>query len=839
MQVAALSETAIYYTGVSTVGEYTMVHSGLTRENRTRSAHGVVICLGKEATMAWKNIGAFWKAVNERIVMVRLQGTPINVTIITVYSPVNPNGNKTAATASDKFYNDLQQTLSTVPSKDLLLITGDFNARIGKQQNYTSNNVVGPHTTDHINENGQRLVDFCAANDLIITNTFFQYRSIHQTTWMHPGNKKWHTLDYTLVNRKFRSSVEDVRVHRAATGTIGTGHHLLVTKLKLHRESRRKRQKQRCGRLDRKKLENGACIEAFQAELMNCPSTKGPNNVTINARYSEFTTHINNIGQNIFKLDDNNRKQKEWLTDEILEIVDMKVKAFLEWQNRRGTNQERRYRSKYRLLRNKAKKRIEARQIEYLDETSIEIESAIKQHDPATTYAMIRRIKGGRTNIENLPILDLQGKSILNSQERLQRWKDHFSDLLNVPSHVNQSILDQIPIPVISSVEQRRQEKPPSLDEVHQAIGQMKSWKAPGNDDVSADLLKAGVTPVALWLHEIFMDIWQSEEMVDDWTSAILIRLYKGKGDKQICDNYREISLLVVASEVFSRIILNRVQNHLDEQLLEEQAGFRSNRSTIDQIFTLKMIMEKSRECNRPLSMCFVDIQKAYDSVNRDLLWEICKHYGLPPKTDRLIQLLYKDTTAGVRINDELSDSFNIDTGVQQGGIPSCILFNILFDFIMRRVIVTAKQMGITGIQLAYGSNDFHHTDHDKYEEFDLLALMYADDLVTMCDIMADLEIFIRIFQQVTQQFGLTMSIKKTRVMSLKQLREDATRRLIKDQEVPANNFPIIIRNQTIEIVEEFSYLGFRVNREQTMEEEIETRLSKASTAFNMLRHAI
>ncbi|CAF1347888.1 unnamed protein product [Adineta ricciae] len=202
IQVAALSETAIYDTGVSTVGEYTMVHSGLTSENRTRSAHGVAICLGKQATMAWKNIGAFWKAVNERIVMVRLQGTAVNVTIIAVYSPVNPNGNKTAATASDKFYTDLQQTLSTVPSKDLLLIMGDFNARIGKQQNYTSNNVVGPHTTDHINENGQRLVDFCAANDLIITNTFFQHKPIHQTTWMHPGHKKWHTLDYTLVNRE-------------------------------------------------------------------------------------------------------------------------------------------------------------------------------------------------------------------------------------------------------------------------------------------------------------------------------------------------------------------------------------------------------------------------------------------------------------------------------------------------------------------------------------------------------------------------------------------------------------------------------------------------------------
>ncbi|CAF1313999.1 unnamed protein product [Adineta ricciae] len=436
IQVAALSETAIYDTGVSTVGEYTMIHSGLTSENRTRSAHGVAICLGKQATMAWENIGAFWKAVNERIVMVRLQGTPVNVTIIAVYSPVNPNDNKTAATASDKFYTDLQQTLSTVPSKDLLLIMGDFNARIGKQQNYTSNNVVGPHTTDHINENGQRLVDLCSKRP-------------HHYQYILPAQT--HTSNH--LDASWKQEMAHTRLYSrqsAAAGTIGTDHHLLVTKLKLHLKSRRKRQKQRCGRLDIKKLKNGACIEAFQAELMNRPSTTDPNNVTINAKYSEFATHINNIGQNIFKLDDNNRKQKEWLTDEILEIVDMKAKAFLEWQNHRGTNQERRYRSKYRLLRNKAKKRIEARQIEYWDETSIEIESAIKQHDPATAYAMTRRIKGGRTNIENLPILDLQGKSILNSQERLQRWKDHFSALLNIPSHIDQSILDQIPIPVIS-----------------------------------------------------------------------------------------------------------------------------------------------------------------------------------------------------------------------------------------------------------------------------------------------------------------------------------------------------------------------------------------------------
>lgn len=174
--------------------------------------------------------------------------------------------------------------------------------------------------------------------------------------------------------------------------------------------------------------------------------------------------------------------------------------------------------------------------------------------------------------------------------------------------------------------------------------------------------------------------------MVEDWTTAILIRIYKNKGDKRICDNYRSISLLVAASKVFSHIILNRVQNLIDSQLLEQQAGFRRNRSTMDQIFILKMIMERSQEYNKPLHMCFIDIQKAYDSVNRDLLWQICRSYDIGEKLIRMLKMLYKNTKAKVRINGEISDEFNIETGIMQRGIPSPILFNIFFDFIMRQI---------------------------------------------------------------------------------------------------------------------------------------------------------
>jgi hypothetical protein len=152
------------------------------------------------------------------------------------------------------------------------------------------------------------------------------------------------------------------------------------------------------------------------------------------------------------------------------------------------------------------------------------------------------------------------------------------------------------------------------------------------------------------------------------------------------------------------------------------------------------MAMEKQKEYNKPLYLCFIDITKAYDSVNRELLWKICRQYGLTEKIIRLFQLTYKDSRAQVRIDGDTSDSFNIDTGVIQGGIPSPGLLNVLFDFIIRKVLEDA---GIPGIKFSHGSNDFFHTSGEKFDTFELLELMYADDLTAMCETEADLEKFI------------------------------------------------------------------------------------------------
>ena len=820
------------------LGEYTCLFSGHPSSDPTRSAHGVAICLNRRAAAAWREAGSVWEAVSERIVYCRLRAHPVNITLVSVYSPINPQPGQTAAeVASDSFYSDLQRTIDKVPSGDMLLILGDLNARVSKRQHHAGSSVVGPHAVDQLNENGQRLTDFCAHNDLIISNTFFKHKRVHQTTWMHPGTKEWHMLDYTLVNRKFRTSVEDVRVLRSCAGVIGTDHHLVRTKVRLHLRTRRKRTLlPRSSRLDKQKLHDPALRQLFQADLIATNARPSTSSST-NEQYHHFVENVNELAQKHFAEDTSARSRKKWLTAEVLDIVDRKAQAFVAWQQHRHSPNARKYHTKYVLLRKLAKKACEERQVEYWDELSIEIEQAIKQNDSSSAYAMLRRLRGGRARIEDMPILDSYGKCLTSSTERLERWKEYFSDLLNVPSTVQPSVLATISSSPISSQEEERQNKPPSLKEIEDAVGRMRCGKAPGIDGITADVLKAGGRSLAEQLHHLFVDIWEDEDPVDDWSTAILIRLFKNKGDKKDCANYRGISLLPVVSKVFSRILLSRVQEHLNSQILDIQAGFRANRTTVDHIITLKMLKEHTRDHNKPLFLCFIDIQKAYDSVDRSLLWQICRHYGMTDKIIRLFKLLYHESKAHVRINGELSDPFDIETGVLQGGIPSCILFNVFFDFIVRKFYERLEVLQITGVKLSYGKDFFHATPTD--DEIDLLALLYADDLTLCADNTLDLEMAIQAFEETSQRYGLTMSVKKTCVMPVRQMDVDASRRILEGKEVPPPSFNINIRSERVQTVEEFCYLGYYFTRDFSDSREIDARLAKASKAFNMLRHVI
>ena len=154
--------------------------------------------------------------------------------------------------------------------------------------------------------------------------------------------------------------------------------------------------------------------------------------------------------------------------------------------------------------------------------------------------------------------------------------------------------------------------------------------------------------------------------------------------------------LLSVPSKVFCRIILERLKHALDRKLHCEHAGFSKDKSCTDHIAALRIIIEQCTEWQlTPLYTNFIDFEKAFDSVDRNVIWQLMGHYGVPPKFIKLIQELYEASCCQVIHNGKLSEPFEMNTGVRQGCLLLPIIFIMVVDWIMREV----ESQGKTGIQ--------------------------------------------------------------------------------------------------------------------------------------------
>ena len=130
-------------------------------------------------------------------------------------------------------------------------------------------------------------------------------------------------------------------------------------------------------------------------------------------------------------------------------------------------------------------------------------------------------------------------------------------------------------------------------------------------------------------MHRLCQAVWDKEELPAEWKRSIIIPIHKKK-DRLECANYRGISLTCHSSKIFTSIILQRIKRRTEEILSEAQAGFRENRSTIDQIFTLRQMAEKYEEYGKELYVCYIDFRKAFDSVWRKGLWKVIRHHVYP-----------------------------------------------------------------------------------------------------------------------------------------------------------------------------------------------------------------
>jgi hypothetical protein len=177
--------------------------------------------------------------------------------------------------------------------------------------------------------------------------------------------------------------------------------------------------------------------------------------------------------------------------------------------------------------------------------------------------------------------------------------------------------------------------RPPSKREIMEAIKAIKKEKAAGIENIPAKILQVDPHLSAEMLYPLILDIWKEERFPKDWKEGIIVKIPK-KRDYGKCNNWQGITLLVVISEVYTRIILNIISGILETGIRKEQAGFRPNRSCTDQVNTLRIIIEQYLEFQSPLYLLFVDYQKACDSVDRRWIWKALEERGLPNKFIKL-----------------------------------------------------------------------------------------------------------------------------------------------------------------------------------------------------------
>ena len=168
-----------------------------------------------------------------------------------------------------------------------------------------------------------------------------------------------------------------------------------------------------------------------------------------------------------------------------------------------------------------------------------------------------------------------------------------------------------------------------------------------------------------------------------DWVRQVVVPIHK-KGSKLLCDNYRGISLLSVPGKVMCKVLQNRLSTKVDEYLMESQSGFRKGRGCIDHMFAIRLLVEKAKEFHSSVYFCFLDLKKAYDSVNRSVLWEILKkRYRLPNKFVSILKAFHERTVGMVQVAGKLSAEFNIENGVRQGDVLAPVLFNLFLDALL------------------------------------------------------------------------------------------------------------------------------------------------------------
>lgn len=571
-------------------------------------------------------------------------------------------------------------------------------------------------------------------------------------------------IDYIIANERIAKECSDVRTYRGFD--IDSDHYLVQGIFHVHKSKRKKKE------VVKQKLNTNALHDDTSRWLYQRRLNMAAENRHTSNEIEEEWNNIKDIAKQAAQESLGTRRAKipekklrNW-DEEIQKLVKEKQAAFRRWMSTKKVEDKVEYNKRAALAKRKSRKL----QRKSWDHFVANLEQEVYKARPRA-YKILRRVGNDFNERMYLPKL------------QMKEAEEYFNELWNSPNS------DEWEIPAKSTEENSEEITKKELEE---ALRRTKNSKAPGEDEIPSELFKYASASFKERLLKFLNLIMRKEQIPEEFKNAVVIPIYK-KGDMSKAENYRGISLLSTCYKILVKIWAKRIGEAIETKLLESQNGFRRGRSCTDACYTIKLLMEKRIEYNEEMHLCFIDLEKAYDNVNRHKLFKILPEYNISPKMIRIIQKIYENTKVSIKLGDQKSEHIQINKGVRQGCPLSCVLFNIYVDAITREWIANNPR----GVDLKNGKR--------------LETVLFADDQVIVAENENDLQRSVYSLEKVMAKYDMTISSKKTKTIAFKG--KDPIRS------------KIVINGKIVEQVNTFRYLGMDISYKG--EVDIENKLYK------------
>ena len=411
-----------------------LLYSGHEEDNAPHT-EGVALMLSGPAQRALLG----WEAHGPRIIAAtfRTKKKKIRMNVIQCYAPTNDSNEED----KNQFYNRLQNIMDKYPQKDVNILMGDLNAKIG-QDNTGYEEVMGRQGLGNMNENGERFADFCAMNNLAIGGTIFPHRRIHKATWVSPDQVTENQIDHICMAKKFRRTLQDVRVRRGAD--VASDHHLLVARLKMKlKKNWKETATAKRMKYNISMLKDISTKQEFSLSLTNkyqvLQELIEEEEVTIDSQWQKVKGAFVSTCQEV--VGPKRHQQKEWISANTLRKIQERRQKKAAVNNSRTRAAKAKAQEEFTVANREVKKSARTDKRKYIDSLAEEAENAAASNNLRQLYDITRKLSGKCGRSER-PVKDKEGNTVSGTEQQLHRWAEHFEELLNRPAPLNPPDID-------------------------------------------------------------------------------------------------------------------------------------------------------------------------------------------------------------------------------------------------------------------------------------------------------------------------------------------------------------------------------------------------------------